>query len=562
MASSLNIEPTSDPFIDPVVTPAKPTKKKPADPSASTGSPVAPAVPQPVAVPMPAEMMPAEILGDSDEDDYEPPTRRFGFLRAAPAWMVSMIAHVLILLMLGLITFADPVKIVNVLTANSTAEEGPEIEEFTIEEIDPGDVAEMEEVADPIAELTEPMEMTEPVDVAPMEMAAVSMEMSDFAAEMAPAMTSLKSMATMTSQPLGSRTPDMKKKLLRDYGGSESSEAAVTEALKWFSRHQMPNGGWTFKHNLVCNGACGQPGDDARGKALSAATSMALLPYMGAGQTHIQGDFKDVVLRGLRFLVQSGKPGNINGMQVLDLRTGGDMYSHGLAAITLCEAYAMTEDPELLAPAQGAINFIVAAQCRDGGWRYRPQEERGGDTSVVGWQIMALKSGYMGHLSVPPITIQGSTMFLDRVSSNNGSMYGYDKPSTKIRPGTTAIGLLCRMYLGWDKTHPGIVEGVKNLTKIGVKKDDLYYNYYAAQVLRQYGGPEWDKFNVELRDYLVGAQAQNSGEKGSWYVKSKVHGMDEGGRLLQTSFATMILEVYYRHMPLYADAATEDDFPL
>ena len=26
--------------------------------------------------------------------------------------------------------------------------------------------------------------------------------------------------------------------------------------------------------------------------------------------------------------------------------------------------------------------------------------------------------------------------------------------------------------------------------------------------------------------------------------------------------ATMILEVYYRHMPLYADAAAEDDFPL
>ncbi|TWU48534.1 hypothetical protein Poly51_44340 [Rubripirellula tenax] len=512
--------------------------------------------------PIVAIPVPSVEYEDTIEDEYVVPVGRFAFLKAAPAWLVSMMLHLLILLALGLITFTDPVKIVNVLTANSTSEEGPEIEEFTIEEVEPGEVAEMEEVSEPISELTEPMELSEPVEVTPMEMATPVMDMGDFAADMAPSMTSLQSLASMTSQPLGSRSEDMKKKLLRDYGGNESSEAAVTESLKWFSRHQMPNGAWTFSHNLACNGACGNPGDEARGRALSASTAMALLPFMGAGQTHVQGDFKNVVLRGLRFLVQSGKPGKNGGMQVLDLRTGGDMYSHGLAAIALCEAYAMTEDPELLGPAQAAINYIVAAQCRDGGWRYSFQDPRGGDTSVFGWQVMALKSGYMGHLSIPPATIQGSTLFLNRVQSNNGSIYGYDKPSTRVRSGTTAIGLLCRMYTGWDKTHPGIVEGVKNLTKIGVQKDDLYYNYYAAQVLRHYGGEEWDKYNVELRDWLVSQQSQTSGAKGSWYIKSKVHGMDEGGRLLQTSFATMILEVYYRHMPLYADAASEDDFPL
>ena len=342
--------------------------------------------------------IPVAPEGDIADDELMIPGRRFGALRAAPAWLVSMLLHVMILLALGLITFTDPIKIVNVLTASSTAEEGPEIEEFTIEEIEPGEVAEMEEVSDPIAELTEPMSLAEPVDVAPVSMAEVVMDMGDFSADMAPSMTSLQSLASMISQPLGSRTDEMKKKLLRDYGGNESSEAAVTEALKWFSRHQMPNGGWTFAHNFVCNGACGDPGDEARAKALSAATAMALLPYLGAGQTHIQGEFKDVVGRGLRFLIQTGKVGNKNGLPVLDLRTGGDMYSHGLAAIALCEAYAMTEDPALLAPAQGAINFIVAAQCRDGGWRYGFQDARGGDTSVVGWQIMAHQERLHGPL--------------------------------------------------------------------------------------------------------------------------------------------------------------------
>ncbi|MGB7325983.1 MAG: prenyltransferase/squalene oxidase repeat-containing protein [Rubripirellula sp.] len=518
--------------------------------------------PDPASNPSASIPIPASEYEETVDEEVVIPGRRFGFLRDAPAWLVSMLLHVLILLALGLITFTDPIKIVNVLTANSSSEEGPEIEEFTIDEIDPGDVAEMEEPADPIAELTEPMELTETVDVAPVEMSAVVMDMGDLAAEMAPPTMSLQSLATMTSQPLSSRSEDMKKKLLRDYGGNESSEAAVTEALKWFSRHQMPNGGWTFAHNYVCNGACGDPGDENRAKAVSAATAMALLPFLGAGQTHLQGDFKNVVGRGLQFLIQSGKAGKANGLAVLDLRSGGDMYSHGLAAIALCEAYAMTEDPILFAPAQGAVNFIVAAQCRDGGWRYKVQDPRGGDTSVAGWQIMALKSGYMGHLSVPPMTIQQSVVFLNRVQSNNGSIYGYDKPETKYRAGTTAIGLLCRMYTGWDKTHPGIVEGVKLLSKTGVKKNDLYYNYYAAQVLRQFGGIEWDNYNTELRDWLVTEQSQKAGAKGSWFIKSSVHGMTEGGRLMQTSFATMILEVYYRHMPLYADAASEDDFPL
>lgn len=516
---------------------------------------------KPVSQPIAAEPVEEEAEAAPEYD----PQRRFLWFQAAPAWLVSMVVHVLVLLVLGLITIGDPVKIVNVLSANYTGEEGPEIEEFTIEEIDPGEISELEEeVVEPV-DVAEAMEMVEPTPVEPMEIATVDFEISDLASEMAPAAASLQTLTAMSYQPMGSRSADMKKKLLRDYGGNESSEAAVTEALKWLSRHQMPNGAWTYQHNLVCNGRCGNPGEPNRAKAFNAATAMGLLPFMGAGQTHVQGEFKEVVFRGLRFLIQNGKPGTQGGLPVLDLSEGaGNMYSHGLAAIALCEAYAMTEDPELAGPAQAALNFIVYAQCRDGGWRYRPQQPDGGDTSVTGWQVMALKSGYMGHLMVPPRTIQGSMLFLDKVQSNNGSLYGYAGPSTSIRPSCTAIGLLCRMYTGWDKTHPGIVQGVEELSKVGVLKNDIYYDYYAAQVLRHYGGEKWDRFNVELRDWLVSTQSQTAGEKGSWHFPNSAshRGPKEGGRLASTSFATMILEVYYRHMPLYADAAAEEDFPL
>ena len=509
-----------------------------------------------------AQLVAAGVAGE--EEELEEGGNRFLWFTAAPAWLISTLVHLAIILILGLITLADPIKVVNVLTANPTGEEGPEIEEFMIQEIDPGEVAEMEEMTEPVEELTEQVEVVESFDVQPMEFEAVDIPLTDLASEMAPSMSSLQTLASMTSAPMGSRSSDMKKKLLREYGGTESSEAAVTEALKWFSRHQMPNGGWTFHHPLVCNGACGNPGEPDYGQSFNAATALALLPFMGAGQTHMAGEFRGNVGRGLKFLIANGKSGVKNGMPVLDLRDGkGNMYSHGLAAIALCEAYAMTEDPALATPAQASVNFIVWSQCKDGGWRYQPQQASGGDTSVVGWQVMALKSAHMGHLMVPQVTIEGSKLFLNKVASDEGSIYGYDEPSARLRAATTAVGLLCRMYTGWDKTHPGIQRGVKHLAKKGVDKNNIYYDYYAAQVLRHYGGPDWDKFNTELRDWLVDSQDQSAGAKGSWHFPNKGHSVEKmAGRLGSTSFATMILEVYYRHMPLYADAAAEDDFPL
>jgi hypothetical protein len=281
---------------------------------------------------------------------------------------------------------------------------------------------------------------------------------------------------------------------------------------------------------------------------------MALLPFLGAGQTHQEGQYKETVGRGLAFLVQQMKLGN--GMGDLS-DSGGRLYSHGLAAITLCEAYAMTTDQALMQPAQLALNFIVYAQDPiGGGWRYIPQQA--GDTSVLGWQLMACKSGHMAYLRVPRKTFQGSSKFLDFVQEQDGALYGYTVPGAG--PATTAVGLLCRMYLGWKHDEPALKAGVEYLHQWG-PTDDMYYNYYATQVMRHYGGQYWESWNSKMRDRLVAAQDQKEHAKGSWYFPNTAHG-DQGGRLYCTSMATMILEVYYRHLPIYGKQAAEEEFPL
>ncbi|HEV3021827.1 MAG TPA: prenyltransferase/squalene oxidase repeat-containing protein, partial [Pirellulales bacterium] len=168
-------------------------------------------------------------------------------------------------------------------------------------------------------------------------------------------------------------------------GPSKDSEYAVELALHWLAEHQNYDGSWSFEHQKSpkCHGSCRNPGYTP---GHVAATSLALLPFLGTGQTHLEGQYKRNIEQGLKYLVRSmqmqGELGSL-------YEVGGQMYGHGLASIALCEAYGMTHDQTLKEAAQAAINFIVAAQdTHGGGWRYRPGEP--GDTSVVGWQTMAL----------------------------------------------------------------------------------------------------------------------------------------------------------------------------
>ena len=305
------------------------------------------------------------------------------------------------------------------------------------------------------------------------------------------------------------------------------------------------DGSWNFNHlSEACQHYCTHPGSEG---STTAATALALLPFLGAGYTHKQGEFRDVVERGLDYLKSHGiriSYGN-------DLRDGS-MYGHALATIALCEAYGMTRDPDLKEPAQGGLDYISYVQdTNTGGWRYNPGEP--GDTTVTGWMLMALKSGQMARLNVQSPTIFAAQRFLNSVQNQDGSQYGYQ--SRQPRPTTTAVGLLCRMYTGWRRDNPGLIQGVAHLNAWGPSKDSLYYDYYATQVLFHWAGPEWDTWNRKMREHLISTQEREGHPSGSWYFESQQSAA--GGRLYNTAMATMILEVYYRFMPLYGEEAVD-----
>ncbi|MFP6649029.1 MAG: hypothetical protein VB817_06195 [Pirellulaceae bacterium] len=509
---------------------------------------------------------------DDDEEGVFVPRRRHRFLlmNAVPSWLISLLVHTTILILLGYLVLEAEQKERLVINSNISDVLDEEFVEPLDEPIDEPIEVETVDLNTAVAVESEPVLEVQPIDVADdIEAAPVEIELTDFANRMVPMTDLTKGVSNVSGTGFEGRGAAARSQMMADNGGTKKSDDAVRNALDWIMGHQLPDGGWSFNHSIG-PGIRSNKNPGSMAEARNGATAMALLPFLGYGMIPTKEMLKskdektrawsNCVERGIHFLTyvqpQNGNVKIANGMADYTDK-GGRLYSHGLCAITLCEAYGMTHRKDYMPFAQMSLNFIVYAQDPvGGGWRYRPREA--GDTSVVGWQVMALKSGHMAYLKVPPGTVKGAYHFLDSVQANSGSSYGYTTPGS--RAATNAVGLLCRMYLGWKKDHGALQGGVAVLDKQGPTKN-MYYNYYATQIMRHYGGEEWEKWNNKMRDQMVNSQSKVGAEKGSWYIGGD-HGAKSGGRLYDTSMATMILEVYYRHMPLFKQDAAEDDFPL
>lgn len=355
------------------------------------------------------------------------------------------------------------------------------------------------------------------------------------------------------NQVLQGRAAGNRAALVLSGGGNKFSEEAVALGLKWLARHQHSDGHWSL-HEFHLTGDCKGQCTGGGAQSNTAATALALLPFLGAGQTHRAGEYQDVVEKGLRWLIKDQQPDG--GFSGPDFRM---MYGHGQATIALCEAYAMTHDSFLREPAQKAVDFVVAAQNQIGGWRYVPGQTPG-DTSVFGWQMMALRSAKMAYLEVPDRTFELANSYLDRAQVDEyGSRYTYQPSSSgRAEAAMTAEGLLCRQYSGWQPNEPGIAPGVEYLMRENFpnpERPNIYYWYYGTQVIHHIGGPDWAMWNATVRDAVIDSQHKRGHMAGSWDVVGPQ--TSSGGRLYMTAMSICILEVYYRHLSLYSEMAVE-----
>jgi hypothetical protein len=476
-----------------------------------------------------------------------------------PAFLISTIAHTLLLLVLALLTYRGRVGDSRSLIVR----QGEPASVITLQAIERQDADGLSDgaVADqPIAvsiASAQPLAVPSPLEVkadAHWPDPTLLQELAS-AGGVAAKRSPMRRLAGGGG--LSARNPEGRLEYGRKYGATPESEQAVDAALAWLARHQRTNGGWSFDLELdPCHGRCRhgkRKGSDSPTPS-TAATGLALLAFLGAGHTHHRGGaYQETVRRGLYYLrdVAAETEAGYDWQQ-------GSMYGHGIALMALGEALSMASegeqrDTDLFGQVARGATFTCIAQHDNGSWGYVPG--RPGDTTVTGWQVLSLIAARRSRIQFRTHTLYDAKQFLLSTCTDRDYWFGYRGPPGE--PTTTAIGLTLMLYLSESPDQPRLQAALCDLARRGPMLRNIYHDYYATLALHHSRNRYWDDWNRRLRDHLVASQSQAGHEKGSWHFQDRWG--DVGGRLYTTAMCAMTLEVYYRYLPLYESI---DDFQL
>jgi hypothetical protein len=349
------------------------------------------------------------------------------------------------------------------------------------------------------------------------------------------------------------RTGDRRAAAAAARGGSAQTEQAVQAALDWLARTQSSDGCWNAARHGAGQGAAGsgQHRPEVGGRSDHGVTGLALLAFLGAGNTHRDGPHAANLARGVGFLVERQRP---DGSLAGDAEFFAALYCHGMATIALAECLAMSGDESLRPTLDRAVRHTLAMQHpATGGWRYAAGDR--GDTSQLGWQVMALASAKAAGLTGVEGAEARARVFLASVSSGGAGGLAAYRPGERPSVTMTAEALFCRLLLGMPADHPAAAEAIGLLSRSPPTAAgyNIYTWYYATLASFHAGGPQWEAWNRQLQAAILPLQHRSGGPlDGSW-DPDRVWG-GHGGRVYATALAALTLEVYYRYRPLHGQS--------
>ena len=307
--------------------------------------------------------------------------------------------------------------------------------------------------------------------------------------------------------------------------------------MNWLVRHQASDGSWSFNFTSTPGCDCSNAGGS---NSRNAATALALLPLMGAGNTHASGPYKDNVCRGLQYLLAAQDPttGSLS-----DSQLNHNIYSHLMATLALAEAVqadnAITQaggscpgsgtttggsgpcldTAQLRQRAQLALDYTIGIQSTGsvvGGWRYG-----GGAAADVShhiWGVTSLFAGRTAGLNVPQAAINNAQLALnafqkaplvtDQGVTLGNYQYNPNQQAAESPPANSnAEGLLCAVLLGAPTSHSRVQSFATNPFNVfppgfSWGPGRVYYNFHTTHLLYRVGGSSWNTWNTTLQQQL------------------------------------------------------------
>lgn len=327
-------------------------------------------------------------------------------------------------------------------------------------------------------------------------------------------------------------------------GGSLGSERAVERGLDWLARHQDADGAWA-QYWTHCNPDAPCSAAAVYGEGYETGiTGLATLAFLAAGYTGDKGRYADTVNRALEWLVKrQSNSGSFSG--AFPEASYYHLYEQAIVTMALAEAYGMTNKPAYGKAAQKGVEYLCSKQNR----------ALGMDTSVMGFVAMAITSARLAKCDVPGDGFRWAREWFVSMTGPDGSL-GYNGPGGGEAGGSlTAVGCYGKVLMGVPQNDPLLVKGIAAITRNKPSRRDqnLYHWYYTTLAAFHTGGTLWNAWNAKMREIVISCQSTAGCESGSW---RHANGHFEQNVPYATALGVLILEVYYRYLPLYGAEKT------
>ncbi|MGD1977967.1 MAG: terpene cyclase/mutase family protein [Akkermansiaceae bacterium] len=338
-------------------------------------------------------------------------------------------------------------------------------------------------------------------------------------------------------------TPESRRAAIEKLGGDEKTEEAILAALRHLKNTQNKDGSWTSESRVW-------------------TTAFGLLCFLGHGETAQSEEFGISVLNAITFLVDNAV--KQRGLITSDPKDKDHVYEHAIAVWALAEAYVLCEGAygekitNLKKAAEVCGQLMINKQHVGGGWEYSYDTDnaRGGDTSITGWHMLALKSCQMTGLKYANLTKswKKGVDYLERMQAPNGGL-GYSSPGsvTTTRAAIGALGF--QLFKG--PSHKGARKAIRYFQKESkfdwdTPDADLYGQLYAALAFRYQGGEAWSRYRKQVFPQILKHQSldgsfENVGGGKDIEASRPVFAGDTDAAIhYRTCLATLILQTYYR----------------
>ena len=325
------------------------------------------------------------------------------------------------------------------------------------------------------------------------------------------------------------------------------TQAAIDRGLSALARSQLDDGSFSDRFNGASVGI----------------TALAGLALMSGGHQPGRGRYGRMVSKALEYVMASANGPNPGFLTTPEsqgntFRGQGDqkaMYSHGFGCLFLAEACGMLPDPARQRKARGvleqAVAYTVAAQNREGGWRYDKVPPTA-DVSVTVAQMMALRAAKNAGVFVRKNVIDAAAQFVrDCQTADGGFSYfrgqggGRGVYSAFARSAAAIVGLYSAGVYEGKEVEAGLrylrqfVPGRQFALGEIPPKHYYYGHYYAALAMWTAGGEYWSRWFPAIRDELLTKSRQAGG---AW--------TDPQGTAYATAMALIILQLPNNYLPI------------